>query len=103
MSPKWIYNSECYSLEFSEQSVQNYFLCAYQLRCDQLISLLAKQQVHFMTFRNILFLILFNNISYLNLKYFITSNFIWSVIHIAYVPAGFLICSLFTFSFRYLF
>ena len=57
MSPKWIYNSECYSLDFSEQSVQNYFSCAYQLRCDELISLLAKQQVHnrmaynFMTFK----------------------------------------------------
>ena len=44
MSPKWIYNSECYSLEFSEQSVQNYFLCAYHLRREGLINSSAKRQ-----------------------------------------------------------
>jgi len=44
MSPNWIYNSECYSLEFSEQSVQNYFLCAYHLRREGLTNSSAKRQ-----------------------------------------------------------
>jgi hypothetical protein len=44
MSPNWIYNSECYSLEFSEQLVQNYFLCAYPLRREGLTNSSAKRQ-----------------------------------------------------------
>jgi len=44
MSPKWIYNSECYSLEFSKQSVQNYFLCVYHLRREGLTNSSAKRQ-----------------------------------------------------------
>jgi hypothetical protein len=41
---QWICNSDCYSLDFSKKSMQNYFLCAYHLRREGLTHSSAKRQ-----------------------------------------------------------
>jgi hypothetical protein len=41
---QWIFNSDCYSLVFTEKSLQNYFLCAYHLCREGLTNSSAKRR-----------------------------------------------------------